>query len=120
MPMVVEAPDHEIIGADELLLFYIYRIGREVLSFIQVIPESWLVRDDKVFARASTQLQHVHCCHYGRADSLHAGVWISRFEQVNGLFLRWNAEMLANSLDDFFGGQYVSSRLRGRACRHER
>ena len=70
MPVVVEAPDHQMMFLDERLLGRQYRIVllRQCGGFVQMPVERWFVRDDQVVSGGRTP-QSVVGCHHGGGDA---------------------------------------------------
>ena len=109
MPMVVKAPDHEMVLLDERLLGSKYGVvlPGEVGGLIEVTVESRFMRNDQVVSRGGRALEHVISGHHGGGDASDRCIGIAGLEGIDGLTAPGDSHVLLNALDHLPGGQAI-------------
>ncbi len=111
MPVVVEAPDNEVVPGDELPFCRYDRVLiflRQLVRYVHVIEESRLVGDDQIVAGSGSTLKHIESGHHGHGNAGDDGVGITLFKSVYCIALPGYADMLLNSSDYLTGGKGLS------------
>ncbi len=109
MPVVVKAPDHEVVLLDVGELSLEHRVVAQPGGFVEVVIEGRLVGDDEVRLAGGRPLQHIHGRREGGGDPGDRGVGIARLERIDGgtspRLPVVAARVVLDALDDLAGGQ---------------
>ncbi len=100
VPVIVEAPDNEIVFLDQFGLALVDRIALELRCRVGMAVERRFVADDEVPPSRRSALENRHRRHDGRRNAANGRIWIAGLERVDGLGPPGDAELGLNHFDD--------------------
>ena len=105
VPVIMEAPDHELVLRDEIQLGAKDRVGGQILGLIQVAIEGRFVADDEVLPGRGGALQNVQSCHERSRNARYGRVRVAGLEGIYRLRLPGDANVFLDTLDDLTSRQ---------------